>query len=161
MRGNSSGGAGPPSSCTGRTIIQNLLYCWMVNVSRKVSPGVVWNGTGSCRPHKSPSFSIDPPGRVWYYYRVSTDTSKRQSQVQSVFAAADAAISSASGIPSPSKNRGFLPECGHDGIGRHARFRFSCFRRWGSSPHARTITLEQGFLLKNLALKLLETKLPL
>ena len=62
-------------------------------------------------------------------------------------------------VPSPCKNRGFLPECGHDGIGRHARFRFSCFRRWGSSPHARTITLEQGFLLKNLALKLLETKL--
>ena len=158
MRGNSSGGAGPPSSCTGRTIIQNLLYCWMVNVSRKVSPGVVWNGTGSCRPHKSPSFSIDPPGRVWYYYRVSTDTSKRQSQVQSVFAAADAAISSASGIPSPSKNRGFLPECGHDGIGRHARFRcchlseefptnqvkagLACFYRRGSSA-----TLRLGYPL--------------
>ena len=33
-------------------------------------------------------------------------------------------------------NHGFLRAC--DGIGRHARFRFSCFQRVGSSPFRRT-----------------------
>lgn len=34
-------------------------------------------------------------------------------------------------------------KCRHDGIGRHVRFRFSCFRRWGSSPHACTIIIRR------------------
>ncbi len=31
--------------------------------------------------------------------------------------------------------------CACDGIGRHARFRFSCFQRVGSSPFRRTKTI--------------------
>ena len=40
--------------------------------------------------------------------------------------------------------------CGHDGIGRHARFRFSCFQRWGSSPHARTTSEQAAYRLLRL-----------
>lgn len=38
----------------------------------------VSSGTGPplCKRHKRTSFSIDPWGRVWYYYAVSTDTNQ-------------------------------------------------------------------------------------